>query len=304
MTERSYGYKYAELGDQYRSAADIAKLMRRDIKQAIADGLLPAEPAYRVRVENYSGGRSIDITVEDFPNAWQECGGYQHGAHTAGAGRTLCPDYFCAAKLALLGEDKPGAQSHNVLSADAEAARITLERIHGAYNHNGSDAMTDYFDVNYYGQVSFESAGAAERRRRDAATQAAKRKALDELAAAATKRVVVYGGRGRRQTVHDAVELDNGRVQLVCGAIPRAALLGNGAGRELTCSRCAKREAKATGAPVRARVYKHTSTYTRWSRWIVEITRGAAKLETHVFETHAEALNKAAEALTRLGGAK
>jgi hypothetical protein len=40
-----------------------------------------------------------------------------------------------------------------------EAAELyrAVESMRQAYNYDGSDTMTDYFDVNYYGSTTFES---------------------------------------------------------------------------------------------------------------------------------------------------
>lgn len=301
MSERAYGYKYDEMSGKYLTAAEIAKLMRRDIKQAIDDGLLPAAGKYRVRVDNYAGGRSIDITVQDFPNAWEECDGYKAGQpRVAGRGRDLCPQYFCAARVELCGETRPGAEIHQRLTEEAEAAQLTLERIHSAYNHDGSDSMVDHFDVNYYGQVSFETAGGAAFRAQEAEKKAARRQAINEVAAesGAARRVLIYGSGGRKQTVHDAVTV-NGRERLVCGAtLWSHSVLWPAAGSELTCSRCAKREAAALALPVRAKITP------AGGRWVVAIVRGAAELESHLADDRDAAFRIAGEAIARIGGAK
>lgn len=240
MTERSHGYKYAE--QEGKSTADIAKLMRRDIKQAIADGLLPGAPVkYSVRIETYSGGASIGITVQGWTEAWQDCDGFRgHEPVVAGRGRDLCRNHFCAAALAMSNETRPGAEVHQKLTAEADAANMTLERIHGAYNHNGSDAMVDHFDVNYYGGVTFESARGAKWRADEEAKRAAKRAKVDELAAVETVRVVVYGS-ARKRTVHDAAQR-GGNYLPVCGAVLwRSSVVGPAAAdAELTCTRCKK----------------------------------------------------------------
>lgn len=244
MYERSYGYKYEE--QQGKTTAEIAGLIRRDIKQAIADGLLPGKPVkYSVRTDVFAGGSAIRVSVQDWADAWQDCDGYVPGseAPVSGHGRDLCRNYFCAARLELLREERPGAETHQVLTPDARAAQMTLERIHQAYNHDGSEAMTDYFDVNYYGSVEFESPSSAAWRAEERAKIAARRAAVDEIATAGEKRrVVVYGSKGKR-TYHDAVTVD-GRERLVCGAtLWRSSVVGDGTGRELTCSRCVKRAA-------------------------------------------------------------
>ena len=168
MYERSYGYRYAELGD-HPSATDIAKAMRADIKQAVSEGLLPAGWSYSVRSDTFAGGCSVDVEVRDCPDAWQECDG---GAK--------CHNVWCAAR----NDPKyaHAAAPHQVLTDDAEAAKMTLERIHNAYNHDGSEIMVDYHDVRYYGVVTFETERDADFRLREKA-RLSERKAAREAGA-------------------------------------------------------------------------------------------------------------------------
>lgn len=244
MYERSYGYLYDH--ERYQNAAEIAAQIRQDIKRAIAEGLLPGEPVkYSVRSDNFSGGRSIDIQVQNWPEAWQDCPGYVPGTRRpfeSGGGWTATPCGNVWCKAGGQYRDMPGAQTHQVLTEEAQAALMTLERIHTAYNHDGSDSMVDHFDVNYYGQVTFEDARHAEFRATEAAKMAARRQAIGAAAQGERKRVVVYGRQGKR-TVHDAVEV-GGRIKLVCGAtLWSHSFTGDATGHELTCSRCKKRAA-------------------------------------------------------------
>lgn len=156
MYERSYGYKYEE--QKNLTTTEIAKLIRKDIKREIKDGMLPARWKYSVRTRYFAGGSSIDIRVRDCADAWIECPGYRIGSRhecsdgswsAAGCGNPWC-------KAGGVHKDKPGAQTHRVLSEEAQTAKMTLERIHGAYNHDGSEVQVDYFDVNYYGGVQFD----------------------------------------------------------------------------------------------------------------------------------------------------
>lgn len=162
MYERSYGYKYAE-GGKLDTAA-IAKLIRAEIKTAVSEGLLPERWSYSVKIDRFSGGSSIDVTVKGCADAWITCPGYKIGSKRdlPGGGWTAigCGNVWCKAG----GEfrDRPGAEEHMVLTEEAQAAEMTLKRIHGGFNHDGSDAMVDYFDVNYYGGVTFQSARSAE----------------------------------------------------------------------------------------------------------------------------------------------
>src|ERR1043166_3169177 len=131
MYERSYGYRYAELGE-YPTNAEIAKQMRRDIKQAQSEGLLPTRWSYSVRSDDLA----VDLEVRDCPDAWKPCDGGMN-----------CHNVWCAAR----NDPKyaHAATSHVVLTEEADAAKMTLQRIHGAYNHDGSEIQTDYFDVRY-----------------------------------------------------------------------------------------------------------------------------------------------------------
>lgn len=237
--ERSYGYKYDE-GGKLDTAA-IAKLIRQEIKTAVSEGLLPERWTYSVRTERFSGGSSIDVDVKGCADAWIACPGYKigtrhewpDGSYTA----TGCGNPWCKAG----GEfkDKPGAEEHEVLTEEGLAAKLTLERIHGGFNHDGSDVMTDYFDVNYYGRVSFQSASSARWEAEEKARKAARRSALDT--ATDLCHVKVYGR--KRQTVHLAGEVD-GKTRLLCGATLWRTSVAARTDDPVTCSRCAKREAR------------------------------------------------------------
>jgi len=161
MYERSYGYRYDE--GAKLTTAEIAKLIRRDIKTAKDEGLLPRTWKYSVRTSRGSMCSAIDVTVRNCADAWQACPGYKIGSRQElpGGGWTAtgCGDVWC--KAGGQYRDSPHASDHTVLTEEASVAKMTLERIHGAYNHDGSDSMVDYFDVNYYGHVSFERDGFA-----------------------------------------------------------------------------------------------------------------------------------------------
>jgi hypothetical protein len=179
MYERSYGSKYAELGG-YQPASHIAKLMRADIKAAIAAGELPGSPKdYSVRVENYSMGRSIHIELRGHTHLWQVCEGIVPGSETPFAdgsdGYTAmgCGNVWC--KNGGQYADSPHATEHDVLSVEGRRIEKVLKGIHDAYNYDGSEAMVDYFDVNYYGQVSIEDARHAKFREQEKARKEARK---------------------------------------------------------------------------------------------------------------------------------
>lgn len=152
MYERHYGARYDEPA-RYASAADIAKLIRRDIKAAIAAGDLPGRASdYRVRSDRFSGGQSIHIRLL-MPDLYEVCKGIVPGSED-GYGARSCGDPWC--KAGGIHADSPHAHHHYILSAEGRRVKALLEDIHGAYNHDGSDVMTDYFDVRYYGGVEIQ----------------------------------------------------------------------------------------------------------------------------------------------------
>jgi hypothetical protein len=130
MTERVYGGKY----DSKLSSKEIAVLIRQDIKNAIAKGQLPKGLKVSVRYDHFSGGSSIDASVTAWPEDFM----------------WLNPDWC------VLNTEQPNQHHDRVPRYTKQAQNIIdkLTAIHGAYNHDGSDSMTDHFDVKYYGNVS------------------------------------------------------------------------------------------------------------------------------------------------------
>lgn len=135
---RSYGTKYDEHVARL-TLTEIAKLIRADIKterrygkaEAVSGGMAlinpiadaPAEITFGVRTSYYSGGGSIDIIIRNIPREW----GFQvveRNGHE---------------------QDMPTP----ALNALAKA----LRDISNAYNYDGSDPMSDYFDKRFYGGV-------------------------------------------------------------------------------------------------------------------------------------------------------
>lgn len=137
MYERKYGSKY----DKNLGTKEIAAKFRADVKAAQKAGELPASLTLSVRIKRFSGGSSIDVDVKDigllmFSKQWLE----------------RDPNVFT-----------PCGERY---TPEFDAVVKKLEAMLQAYNHDGSDAMTDYFDVKFYGHVSvwweFERAREAE----------------------------------------------------------------------------------------------------------------------------------------------
>lgn len=136
---RTYG---AKATDDYIESAKLAAMVRADIALALkvakkvssGNGFalatldpfadLPAGLKITVRKEDYSMGRSIDVHIRNVPADWwtqSEADDYGDTYRIPGP------------RLAALG-----AELHSILHA---------------YNYDGSDSMTDYYDVNFYGHV-------------------------------------------------------------------------------------------------------------------------------------------------------
>lgn len=120
---------------------EVAAHMRKVIRQTATDGLLPTDWTYSVRYRTASMMTAIDVTVaipDELHDLWVR---YE----TENRYRIdTFPDL-------LVDEWAP--------LAGVLAAKTLLESIHRAYNYDGSDSMTDYFDVRYYGTVEFIGQG-------------------------------------------------------------------------------------------------------------------------------------------------
>jgi hypothetical protein len=126
----SYGEKYQPGMD----AVDITKLMRQDIKAAIKAGLLP-DGKYSVRLRRYSGGQSIDMTA----------------SHLQTCKLVLNPERVQWEK-----EHPHLVNPHNRYTAEGDRILEELKSIHNAYNYDGSDTMSDCYNVNYYGHPDYD----------------------------------------------------------------------------------------------------------------------------------------------------
>lgn len=167
---RAYGEK-AQQG--WRDAADIAKLIRVDIKAAIGAGELPGKPAnYSVRTRKYAGGQSIDVEALDLPGMWQICRGIVPGSDKGRGGRS-CGRPWC--KYSGINKDLPGAEEHSILTAEGRQVEEVLQKIHDSYNWDGSEVMVDYFDRLYWGRAEIESEWSARSRAEQKAAREAKR---------------------------------------------------------------------------------------------------------------------------------
>lgn len=136
MYERKFTGRNCPTG--YVTASEIAKLMRADIKAAIKAGVLPgAMRNYSVKVHNYSGGRSINITAIDLDGMWEVC---------KGEAVTGCNHWHCVR----------GDKNAEILTVKGQRIKDVLQDIHSSYNYDASEVQVDYFNVNFYGSASIE----------------------------------------------------------------------------------------------------------------------------------------------------
>lgn len=133
---RAYGAKY----DRSLDVKQIAALVREQIKLArklakktagetgtvkLVDpiGDAPEQIKFSVRIDRFSGGSSIDISILNEPEDWAWEVRDHHGFPT------------------------------EMPTPAFQALADELASLMRAYNYDGSDITTDYFDVNFYASV-------------------------------------------------------------------------------------------------------------------------------------------------------
>ena len=128
-----YDYVVGSKYDPKLDVAAIAKLVRAEIKDAVKAGTLPKLKT-SVRIDRYSGGQSLDVSImdwgvdvinEEYVRFWQ-----LNGDNVYNPNRQL-----------------------NQLGIKIQER---LEGIREQYNYNRSYVQTDYFDVNFYGRVTWD----------------------------------------------------------------------------------------------------------------------------------------------------
>lgn len=158
MDRRTYGSKYNEnLGTK-----QIAALVRAEIKAAVKSGALPSLKA-SVTMERFAGGSSITIRLSD----------------------VAIKSVYNPVRLRADVERPNEPCSVPWITDEARALLDRVEAILGAYNHDGSDSMTDHFDVKFYAHVEFDHAWQSGRRAAEIArlNDPAPAKSIEERAA-------------------------------------------------------------------------------------------------------------------------
>ena len=134
--ERAYGYLY----DKDRQVKDDAASIRRTIRTMAKAGVLPADWKYSVRYSSFAGGCAIDIAATSpRPTYAADPRPYDTTVYNRDTGEWVF-------------------NRIDRMSREARAVEDALEELHAAHNHDGSDSMTDYFDVKFYGSVRVDTA--------------------------------------------------------------------------------------------------------------------------------------------------
>lgn len=131
--------------NQYDSAV-IAKGVRADIKSAYDARLLPAGTTVSVKVEKYSGGQAINVTLRGLPNS----------------------DVY--------EPDEDGDTSYGPRTPYAVATKRLLQEITDAYNNRDVNGQIDEYNVVYWGHVELEDEAETAWRVADAAKRKAGKK--------------------------------------------------------------------------------------------------------------------------------
>lgn len=128
MYEITEGTKYQ--ATKNLGAVEIAKLIRADIKAATKAGELPAGLKLSIRSDyNSINVRIVALPFNPISASWA----------------ALTP-----------AEQQEYWNAQRKLTDEAKRIQAVLTAIHGAYNYDGSDIQSDYFNVRYYGSVSFD----------------------------------------------------------------------------------------------------------------------------------------------------
>ena len=135
MSERVHGEKY----DAKLSTPAIAAKVREEIKALVKSGELP-RAKYSVRSESFAGGSAIRVRITE-----------------------VAPFELVSSDWVLWtiwnndpsGIRNPGG-ARNRHTPKAAALLKRIESMLAAYNHDGSDIQSDYFDVKFYASVDFD----------------------------------------------------------------------------------------------------------------------------------------------------
>lgn len=136
-TDRGEGSRY----DQKMDVKDIAKIVRSELADLAKKGQIP-KFKYRVRIERFAGGSSIDVFIA--------------------SGRDSVESMFnlpvlLTEMLQGYGRMPYGEKYQNKKPALVELQKLIEKKLRD-FNHDRSDTQTDYWDVKFYAHVEVEGA--------------------------------------------------------------------------------------------------------------------------------------------------
>lgn len=116
---------------EYRDIKDIAKDVRQNLKETFPDC------KFSVSIERFSGGQAMDVVLLEAPfEVFRRDCEYR----LTGDGYLQVNHYWI--------------DENNVLTMMAKAVLKKVVKIANLWNWDNSDSQTDYFDVNYWLQLS------------------------------------------------------------------------------------------------------------------------------------------------------
>jgi hypothetical protein len=123
-----YSIQYGEKYESALDVKDIAKRVRTDIKQLIKTKALP-KGKYSVKIDRFAGGCSLDVTI----------------VHVESPHLMLNP------ARVQFERDNPHIFPSHLDQYTMEGQRILklVKSVVNAYNFDGSDSASDYFNVNF-----------------------------------------------------------------------------------------------------------------------------------------------------------
>ena len=124
--------------DQWRTSAEVARMLRADLKAAQQSQALPPTAVFSVRSESFAGGQAVRVEIRNLPDSE-------------------------------ILDDHPD-YAHRLNTAARELER-TVRRMANAYNRDASDPQSDVYDVHYYAHVDIETESSRRSRQRLAAVE-------------------------------------------------------------------------------------------------------------------------------------
>ena len=134
ITSINQDLKYHTVGSKYQRNLDI-KDISKDIRSHLNKNFKGFK--FSVRISRYSMGQSLDVSIKGFPKGFVLFSEYNLNCMKNG----IEPDFYMSRK--------------GKYSDEATMLRDYIEKVISSYNYNDSDSMTDYFNVNFYSNVTY-----------------------------------------------------------------------------------------------------------------------------------------------------